>query len=440
MPETRILRSEHIELEMKLGGKDIQEIRTPTQAALEFKPNRPEQPHRTLDASHLRIIYGTRSYVDSFLAWNVSTHTDKPATAAPVKLAAVRNDSTDSGKAEAEHAPALTWSDQMTAKFRPGSNQIATIEQAGNFRYEEGVRHAQAKKAFLEQTINRITLTDQARVSDDTGATLGDLIVMNQANGDMDASGRVVSTHEPDRNAKTGTSMLDDTQAMQATADKMTTRENNTKVHYEGHAVMWQGADRISANVIDVDRDDQKLHAVGNVVSELVDNKANADTSKDQNATAKTGAGGNTSTNAAPVFTVVRAPELFYSDDQRVALYTGGVKLVREKMTVTSKELRAFLTPKSEKKNDESSLNRAFADGDVVVVEAKVDRTRTGKSQHCEYYTKEDKVVLNGGLVTMFDSYKGITKGRQLTYYNGDDRLVVEGQNNQLAYTQMRKK
>ncbi len=433
LAETRILRSEHIELEMKPGGQEIQEIRAPSQAQLEFKPNRPEQSHRTLNASRLRILYGTGSYVDTFLAWNVSTHTDKPPTAAKIKPAAGSNANA------AAPVPALTWSDQLTAKFTPNTNQIATIEQTGNFRYQEGVRQAHAKKAFLEQTINRITLTDNARVSDDTGATIADKIVMNQANGDMDAAGHIVSTHEPDRNAKAGTSMLDDTQAMQATADNMITRENNTKVHYQGHAVMWQGANRISADVIDVDRDQETLHAVGNVVSELVDNRSD-DKSQTQTATAGTQATQATKADSAPVFTIVRAPELSYSDETRIALYTGGVKLVRDTMTVNSKELRAFLTPKSQKKNDESSLDHAIADGNVVVVEVKPDRTRTGKSEHCEYYTKENKVILNGGSPQMLDSYKGITKGRQLTYYSDDDHLVVEGQKTQLAYTQMKKK
>jgi lipopolysaccharide export system protein LptA len=380
LAETRILRSEHIELEMKPGGQEVQEIRAPSQAELEFKPNRPEQAHRVLDASHLRIVYGANSYIDTFLAWNVSTHTDKPATSAPVKQAS------GTGKADAGHAPALTWSDQLVAKFTPNTNQIATIEQTGNFRYQEGVRQAHAKKAFLEQTINRITLTGNARVSDDTGATIADAIVMNQANGDMDAKAHVVSTHEPDRNAKAGTSMLDDTEAMQATADKMITRENNTKVHYEGHAVMWQGANRISANLIDIDRDEQTLHAVGDVVSQLVDNSSD-DNSQTQTAQRKPPQSANKA-DTAPVFTVVRAPEMFYRDDKRVALYKGGVKLVRDTMTVKSKELRALLTAKSEKKNNESSLDHAVADGNVVIVAVKPDRTRTGTSEHCEYYTK----------------------------------------------------
>lgn len=422
MAETRILRSEHIELEMKPGGQEVQEIRTPSQADLEFKPNRPEQSHRTVNTSHLRLVYGTGSYLDRFEAWGVSTHTDKAAST-------VKNTAAKPGSPPGPPAPALTWSDRMVAKFAAGSNQVSSIEQTGNFRYEEGPRRAWAKKAFLEQTINRITLTDHARVLDDTGSAIADTIVMNQATGDMDASGHVVSTHQPDPNQKPGTSMLDEKQPMQAKADNMQTRENNSKVFYEGHVLMWQGASRIAADMIEIDRDSQSLHGVGNLVSELVDNRQ-AQNSQPAGAAA---------TN--PVFTVVRAPEVLYRDDTRTARYSGGVKLTRDKMTVTSKELKAFLNPKDEKKTNQSSLDHAFADGNVMIFEAVgPSRTRTGNSEHCEYYTKEDKVVLNGGSPQMIDSYKGVTKGRQLTYFSSDDHLIVEGETKQLAYTQMKKR
>jgi lipopolysaccharide export system protein LptA len=406
VPETRILRSEHIELEMKPGGRDVQEIRTSSQAQLEFKPNRAEQTHRVLDASRLRILYGEGSYVDTFLGWNVATHTDKPATNKPTGDAAVP-------------PPALTWSDQMTAKFAPDTNQIATIDQQGNFRYQEGERKARANKAFLDQAANRITLTEKAEVADDSGAARADRIVMDQTSGDMDATGHVVSTHAPDKNQKPGTSMLDTSQPMQASAKEMHTRESNSQVAYRGRAVMWQGANRISADRIDVDRDEQTLHALGSVVSELVDNKAGAD----------------------PVFTVVRAPELTYRDDTREALYTGGVTLLRGKMTVTSKQMRAFLTPKTASDSDDSSLDHAFADGDVIVTEALAgSRKRSGAAEHGEYYTKDDKVILNGGGPHIVDSVKGMTRGRQLTYFTQDDHLIVEGENKNVAFTRMKKK
>jgi lipopolysaccharide export system protein LptA len=425
--ETRILRSEHIELEMKQGGQEVKEIRTAQQAQLEFKPNRPEQVHRVLDASRLRILYGENSYVDTFMGWNVATHTDKPASAS--KAAAPKD-----GKPAGPPAPALTWSDVMTAKFAAGTNQISTIDQQGNFRYQEGMRKASAKKAFLEQTLNRITLTDSAKVVDDTGSATADRIVMNQANGDMDASGHVLSTHAPDKNEKPGTSMLDASQPMQAKADAMQTRENNTQIFYQGNVTMWQGANRISAGKIDLDRDEQSLHAVGNVVSELVDNK-------DTPADADPNAPPAPVVADSPVYTTVEAPELVYRDDTRRALYSGGATLVRQGMTITCKQLEAFLTPKTAQNNQDSSLDHAFADGNVSVYKTLANnRKRTATSDHAEYFTADEKVVLNGGAPQMVDSIKGITKGRELVYYSGDDHLVVEGAKKAPALTQMKKR
>ncbi len=428
LPETRILRSEHIELEMKPGGKDVKEIRTPSTAQLEFKPNRPEQSHRIVDASHLRVLYGQGSYVDTFLAWNAVTHTDKSAALATKKIG-------PDGKA-LPPAPAVTWSDTLTAKFVPESNQMATIDQSGNFRYEEGSRKAWAKRAYLEQKINRITLTENARIMDDTGSAVGDKIVMNQSTGDMDAMGHVVSTHEPDSKEKPGTSMLDATQPMQAQSDSMQTRDDNSKIFYEGHVVMWQGGNRISADHVVIDRDSQSLDAVGNVVNELVDNKSSgsSDRAPASPSAPKKNSGG-------PVYTTVYAPKLAYRDDVRIAHYTGGVKLVRDKMTITSDDLQAYLSPKSDKSSDDSSLDHAIATGKVTIFDQiSASRTRTGTGEHCEYYTKQDKVVLNGGAPQMIDSYKGVIKGQQLTYFSGEDHLTVDGKKEQVAFTKMKKK
>jgi lipopolysaccharide export system protein LptA len=140
-----------------------------------------------------------------------------------------------------------------------------------------------------------------------------------------------------------------------------------------------------------------------------------------------------------PIFTVIRAPELFYRDDQRLAHYKGGVKLVRDKMIVTSDELRAFLTNDDANKDSgsDTSLDHAFADGDVKVVQTSAGRTRTGTSDHLEYYPKEDKVILNGGLAQMADTRKGTTVGQQLTYFSNTDRVIVEGMPKKPVVTDM---
>ena len=152
---------------------------------------------------------------------------------------------------------------------------MATLEQKGNFRYEEGLRHATAAKAFLEQLANRITLTDDARVWDDTGTTSADKIILNQQNGDMDAAGHVASTREPDQpKGDSNTSLLDEHKPLQACADKMETRDNNLKVNYAGHAILWQGANRLQADTVEIDRDAETVHAQGHVISQLVDHQS----------------------------------------------------------------------------------------------------------------------------------------------------------------------
>lgn len=424
LADTRILRSQQIQLIMKPDGKQVQEISSPVQAQLEFKPNRPDQSHRVLDTSHLRIVYGDKSYIDTFTGWNVSTRTDKP----PVN--------------KKTPVPAYTWSDEMIAKFVPNSSDIATIDQKGNFRYQEGARKASSKQAHLDQKQNLITLTDHAKVLDDTGSAVGDVIVMNQANGDMNATGHVLSTHAPDKNEKPGTSMLDPAETMQAKADKMRTRENNTQVAYEGHVVMWQGANRISADKIDIDRDEQSLHASGNVISELVDNKSTSDDSGSKKPAASAGLKPPPPAEPSnPVYTVVKAPDLVYHDDTRQALYTGGATLTRNRMVITCDHITAFLTPKTTENNGDSSLDHAFADGAVNVSDQiTYNRKRTGSAEHGEYYSKDDKVVLNGGSPQITDSYKGTTSGEQITYFSGEDHLIVDGENKKVAFTQMKRK
>lgn len=427
LADTRILRSQAIDLTMRPGGRDIESMRTGAAGQIEFKPNRPGAVHRTLDADNIRIVYGEANALESFHGSHARTRTDKPATGEK-----------KDGKPVPAPPPSFTWSDELLAKFAPKTNQMATLEQKGHFRYEEGLRHATADKAFLEQMINKITLTTGSKVWDNTGSTSADVIVLNQQNGDMDASGHVASTREPDQQNDAGnSSMLDKNKPLQARAEKMETRDSNLKIRYEGHAILWQGADRLQADVVDIDRDAGTLHATGNVVSELVDKQDDrgADTQPVLEKVANTPDTNphKKKKNGPAIFTIVHAAELLYIDDDRLAHYTGGAKLVRDNITMTSKELRAYLTPDDSKKsgakkNDSgSSFDHAIADGDVVLVEAANGRTKTGTAQHCEYYPAQDKAVLTGGRPKVVDSLKGVTVGAKLTYYSKGDRLLVEG-------------
>lgn len=421
--DTRILRSDVIKTKMRPDGQEIDNVETASAGSLEFVPNRPGQPHRWMNGDRLWIKYGVKNQIESFKSVNVTTRTEKPTPK----------------DAKQAPPPALTSSKDLTAQFDPKTSQLSQLDQWNDFRYEEGTRKAKADRAQLEQSKDLIHLTGLARVWDETGSTEGDRIDLDQKSGDFSAEGNVNSTRLPDKktdqktgknNEKTSGGLLAEDEPMHAKAKKMTSTDNHLLVRYEGNAMAWQSANRLQADVIEIDRDNNILKAHGHVVSQLLD-KAKDEAPADEKAPKKP-----KDPTATPIFTIVKAPELIYNDDDRLAYYKGGVLLDRPGMKVKSQELKAFLRDDS----DDSSLDHAFADGKVEIVQTALDRTRTGTSEHAEYYVDDAKVILETGHPQLVDSKKGSTKGKKLTWFSNDDRLLVDGAEGAPAQSKLRRK
>lgn len=394
--DTRILRSDTITLNMKNAGRDIDHVETAGPATVDFIPNRTGQPKRFLKGDRVWIAYGDDNRIQSFRTINASTRTDKPPQPNQPKP-----------------APALTESKELVATFDPKTSELSHLDQKTDFRYQEGDRHARADRATLEQQKDLMTLDGSARVWDPTGSASADKIVMNQKSGDFVADGHVASTREPEKKGKSSSSVLSSDEVMQARAQHMTSSDDNTKIHYDGNAVAWQGANRVEADRLDIDRDSQIMEAHGHVKSQFVDkDKSNGDKVA---AKAK-----------PPLFTIVTAPDMVYTEEKRIVDYSGGVVMKRPDMTITSKQIRAFLKDSS----SDSSLDKAFADGTVRIVSTseKQKRTRTTSSEHAEYYADEGKVVLTGGNPSLVDSLKGETHApKELIWFSNDDRLNSDG-------------
>jgi len=431
--DTRILKSEIIRAKMRMGGQELESVETDTPAAIEFIPNKLGEPHRWLNGDRISIAYAAKNQIQSLKSHAVAIRTEKPKRP---------------GDKETP-APELTWSNDMLATFQSNSSQLATLDQWNNFRYQEGERRAKADRASLDQQKNKINLTGSARVWDATGSADADKILLDQATGDMSAEGNVRSTRLPDKNnnkdPNQGGGMLSEDEPLNARAAKMQTTDNNLQVRYEGHAVLWQGANRLEGDVVEIDRDGHNMKAHGHVVSQLLDKKKDDSDPKraDPKGTDPKGgakgpvakastpaksdpakAGGKSATNdTARVFTTVKAPDLDYDDQKRIAVYKNGVELDRTNMKVKAQQIRAFLRNDS----NDSSLDHAFAEGKVEVVQTAPGRQRRGNSDHAEYYPDDAKVILEGGEPQFIDSVRGTTKGEKLTWFSDEDRLVVDG-------------
>ncbi len=418
-PETHVIHSDTIEVKMREGGREVESVETQSAGTLDFLPNQPTQHQRRLEAEHMTMIYGATNQLESFRATKVRTETEP------------------NEQERAKQTPvSKTRSDNLTARFDPKTGQMKHMEQWGDFLYEAGDRRATAERATLEQDSNQMTLEAKARVWDATGSTSAERILIDQKTGDFTADGHISSSRLPDK--KTSPSgMLAGDEPVEAMADRMISANHNHLVHYDGHVVMWQGADRISAEHSDIDRDKRSVIAIGNVLTQFREKSK-----QDQNAPPDT----------APIFVVVKAAKLVYTDPDRQADYSGGVLLTRPQLRVKADVLRAILSPQdNDKKTDQkpepngqgdqeqSRLEKAYADGHVEIVQATADRTRTGTSEHAEYYTDNEHIVLTGGQPQMVDSKKGFTRGAELTYYTNDDRLLVSGSPQQPATGRLRR-
>ena len=416
--ETRILRSDVIQMKMRPGGREIAGLETHAASELEFLPNHAGQRHRKFIGDRMWIDYGAQNRIQSFRAVNCRTVSDPT----PEELA--------------KKGPVTTTvSKNVSAAFDPKTSQLTRMEQWEDFSYESGDRKARADRGILEQVENRITLDKHARMWDSTGNTNADRIVLDEKSGNFTAEGHVNTSRLPDQSKKKSDSaMLSGDQPLQAVARSMTSANHNKQVKYDGDAVLWQGVNRIQADHVEIDRDKRSIVADGHVVTQSREEPKPDTDPAPAPVAAKPAA---PSTDSAPaIFTLVKAPHMVYTDQARLAHYSGGVLLNRGGLQMKAVDLRSWLA----EEGADNRLQKAFADGSVQIVQSGPIRTRIGSSEHAEYYTEEDKIVLRGGDPTMNDSIRGNTRGSELTYYSNDDRLLVKGSDGKPATSHIRRK
>src|SRR5205807_8226621 len=71
-----------------------------------------------------------------------------------------------------------------------------------------------------------------------------------------------------------------------------------------------------------------------------------------------------------------------------------------------------------------TTLFRSVASGGVTVRQG----DRRGVAEQAEYIAAEGKFVLSGGHPTLYDTFRGTTTGRQLTFFFADDTIVVDSE------------
>jgi lipopolysaccharide export system protein LptA len=286
-------------------------------------------------------------------------------------------------------------------------------------------------------------------------------IRINRATDDAFADEDVKSTYSELQEQPNG-ALLASASPIHVTSATMTAHNSPAVALYRGNARLWQDANVIEAPSIQFDRDRRFLVAQGTatqpVSTVLVQAKlvqpgpvqpGPAQPGKVESASAsasKPQAKGESKAKAkseekpaddSPV--AITSARLTYADADRLAHYEGGVVAKGNNFTASSNTMDVYLVPRSQTSNNQSlagsgQLDHLVAKGNVVVQQP----TRRAEGKTLVYTASDDKFVLTGGPPSIFDAERGKVTGASLTFFRGDDRVLVEGEASTPVVTQTR--
>jgi lipopolysaccharide export system protein LptA len=366
----------------------------------------------------------------------------------------------------------VSTSQTLDATFFPQGG-IASIIQQGSVAYDDNQSpekrtQAWADKALYTPADQILVLTGSPRVSQGATVTTARTIRINRVTDDAFADGNVKSTYSELTEQPNG-ALLASASPIHVTSATMTAHNSPAVALYQGNARLWQDANIVVAPSIQFDRDLRSLLAQGTaaqpVSTVLVQAKllqpdkdpADKDPAHkvqtvqvapdpDKVQPGKAQAGGERkgktkpeekSGDTSPV--AITSARLTYADTDRIAHYTGGVIAKGAGFNASASRMDAYLIPRSQTPSSQSlaqpgQLDHMVAKDNVVIQQP----GRRAEGQTLVYTAVDDKFVLTGGPPSIFDAERGKITGVSLTFFRGDDRVLVVGEASTPVVTQTR--
>jgi len=338
----------------------------------------------------------------------------------------------------------VSTSQSLDATFLPQGG-IESIVQRGNVAYTDNQpldkrTQAWAETATYNPANSLLVLSGDPRVVDGGMATTARTIRINRVTNEAFADGDVKSTYSELKEQPNG-ALLASSSPIHVTAASMMAHSSSAIALYQGNARMWQDANVITAPSIEFDRDRRSLVAEGNsrqpVSTVLVQATEKSEPEKSE-------PHGKNQPNLRvsakmPEVVSIGAARLMYTDSERCAHYEGSVTAKGAGFAASSEKADAYLEARSQAAGGQSftsqgRLERMIAQGNVIVTQP----GRKAEGERLVYTAADDKFVLTGGPPSIFDAERGKITGVSLTFFQTDDRVLVEGAASTPVVTQTR--
>ncbi|HET7214059.1 MAG TPA: LptA/OstA family protein [Terriglobia bacterium] len=379
------LSTEKLQFSFRPKGKNLEAAETAGPARLILYPESTKAGSRTVTAARFLMDFNSASRLERFRGTGGTRVVFAPPPDAR------------------KQAPAVSTAQQMVAIFDPATEAVQSVEQQGDFHYQDGVIEAKAERARDFAHEQKLVLTGHPEVWDSSTRARATQIVVLLASDTAEGIGSVHAIHiDPRDPSGPPTNVV---------ADRMVADRGSQVVHYEGHVRAWRGTDVVESPSLDVYRNERRVSTNSRVVTSHLQP---APPATDENKGSPPG----------PRPLTIRADRLDYLDAGKKARYAGNVVLSTGDTRIDSDRLDLYFT--SAKKQGDSEVERAVAEGHVKIVQP----MRYAKGENAVYDAKTEKVVMTGGPPTVYDSEKGSMTGERLTFYIHSDRLLVEGKAN----------
>jgi LPS export ABC transporter protein LptC/lipopolysaccharide transport protein LptA len=300
------------------------------------------------------------------------------------------------------HPLRVTTSKSARADFLEDSQDIDSVSQEGNFKYNEGDRNAVAERAVLDGQKEILNLRGKRpMVWDAKARTQADEIDYDRQRDETHARGDVRTTYYSRETTNDSTPFKNTKSPIFITAERADAQNEEGVAVYTINARGWQDDNFIKADRIELYQDDKRMVAIGNVESALYQAKQETSPGKRE---------------VVPGFAT--AERMTYSDTDRKIHYEGGVKARQGTDRIEASFVDLYL------EQETSEVNHMNAEGNVVLTQP----GRRGVGDKLAYTSEDGRAVLTGKSARVDDVEKGATMGSQLTFYSRDDRISVENQ------------
>jgi lipopolysaccharide export system protein LptA len=341
-------------------------------------------------------------------------------------------------------------SQDFAGEFDP-QGQWTSFDQSGNVRLRQADRTGQGSRAHMDRATDTLTLSGPAaEASDASSRTTADSINFNQRTNDVRADGSVRSTFtgkpsasgaSANNSAGMGTALNLGSDPTYIVSDHLTGNSVAGRAFYTGHARMWQGDSVVEAEEIELNRPASQLDARGNVraVFQSAASKPSAtpSTAAPNSSPAKpvsSASRGSSPTakpaakDSGPDVWHIHTAKLTYYDSESRAHLDDGFTAESQQGFISGQNCDIYFVPSTQRSANPAGstqrIDHAIARGHVLVRQD----DRHGTSEIAEYTAAEGKFVLSGGKPTFFDGDENSVTGTRLTFFQADDRIIVESE------------